>query len=302
MNLIPVFAMATVLATAVPVNGQDTAADEVVVKLGAMELRSSEVKKMLDGQPREVREQLVQSAPALDRLVRTEVFRRTLLAEARTKGWDKRPEVIAQMERAREQALLSSYMSEIAKPPASYPSEQELTEVYNANQAEFAVPRQFRVAQIYVAVPKDAPKADAERLRLKAEDIAKRVQGKDADFAKIAQANSDHKPSANQGGDLGWLNEKDMIPEVRMQIVLMAKGETSKPLRTEHGWHVIKLLESKLESVRPLAEVRAQLIPVLRQRRAQENERKYLDELVDKTPLAVNEIALGKLRATLGKP
>ncbi|MFN0040751.1 MAG: peptidylprolyl isomerase [Burkholderiales bacterium] len=301
MRFIPVFAMATLLAVANPVSGQD-AADEVVVKLGATEIRISELRKILDAQPREVREQLAQSAPAIDRLVRTEVFRRTLLAEARVKGWDKRPEVITLMDRAREQALLSSYMNEIAKPPASYPSEQELTEVYNANQAEFAVPRQFRVAQIFVSVPKDAPKADGDRLRLKAEDLAKRAQPKDADFAKIAQASSDHKPSANQGGDLGWLNEKEMITEVRTQVALMVKGDVSKPLRTEHGWHIVKLLDTKPESIRPLADVRAQLIPVLRQRRAQEIERKYLDDLVDKTPLAVNEIALGKLRATLGKP
>lgn len=276
------------------------AVDDVVAKLGATEVRLSDLRRLLEAQPKEVRDQLLASPPALDRVVRTEVFRRALLAEARTKGWDKRPEVILQMERAREQVLLSSYMGEMARPPAEFPSEQDLTAVYNANQAEFTVPKQFRVSQIFVALPKDAPKAEVDRLRKKAEDISTRAQAKDADFARLAQANSDHKPSAAQGGDLGWLVEREMIPEMKSVIPLLIKGDVPKPVKTEQGWHVVKLVDTRPQSVRPLAEVRTQLIPVLRQRRAQELERKYMDDLVDKTPLGVNEIALGRLRNAAG--
>ncbi len=268
-----------------------------MAKIGATEVRLSDVRRLVDSQPKEVRDPLLASPQALDRLVRTEVFRRALVAEAKTKGWDKRPEVAAQMERARDQALLASYMTEVAKPPADYPTEQDLLAVYNANQEEFTVPRQFRVSQIFIAVPKDVPKTEADRLKKKAEDIALRAQARDADFAKFAQANSDHKPSAAQGGDLGWLVEREMIPEMKAAIPSMAKGEVAKPVRTEQGWHVVKLVDTKPQSVRPLSEVRAQLVPVLRQRRAQELERKYMDELVDRTPVAVNEITLGRLRA-----
>ncbi len=276
--------------------------DDVVAKLGAAEIRVSDLQKLIDAQPPEVRDQLLKSPPALDRLVRTEVYRRALIEEARTKGWDKRPDVAVQMERAREQVLLTSYMNELTKPAAEFPSEQELAAAYNANQAEFALPRQFRVAQIFVAVPKDAAKADAEKLRKKADDIAKRAQSKDADFARLAQANSDHKASADQGGDLGWMAERDMVPEIRTLIPTLAKGEVGKPVRTEQGWHVIKLLDLKPASVRPLAEVRAQLAAAMRQRLAQENEKRYLDKMAEQTPVAVNEIALGKLRAAPGKP
>ena len=276
--------------------------DDVVAKLGSAEIRVSDLQKLLETQPPEIRDQLLKSPPALDRLVRTEVYRRALIEEARTKGWDRRPEVVAQMERAREQVLLSNYMNDLARPPADFPNEQELLAAYNANLAEFALPRQFRVAQIFVAVAKDAPKADADRLRKKAEDIAKRAQSKEADFARLAQANSDHKTSAEQGGDLGWLAERDMIPEMGTLIPTLAKGEVGKPVRTEQGWHVIKLLDLKPAGVRPLTEVRAQLIAAMRQRLAQENEKRYLDKLAERTPVAVNEIALGKLRATPGKP
>jgi parvulin-like peptidyl-prolyl isomerase len=290
-------AIAVLLAmlACLPAHAQD-AGDDVVAKIGATEVRLSDLRRLLDAQPKEVRDPLLATPQALDRLVRTEVFRRALVAEAKARGWDKRADVAAQMERAREQALLSSYMGEIARPPADYPTEQDLTAVYNANQAEFTVPRQFRVSQIFVAVPKDAPRAEADRLKKKVDDIVARLQARDADFARFAQANSDHKPSAAQGGDLGWLGEREMIPEMKAVIPPMAKGEVAKPVKTEQGWHIVKLVDLKPQSVRPLSEVRAQLVPVLRQRRAQELERKYLDELVDRTPVAVNEIALGKLR------
>ncbi|MEO8006257.1 MAG: peptidylprolyl isomerase [Betaproteobacteria bacterium] len=278
------------------------AGDDVVAKLGSTEVRVAELKRLIESQPKEVRDQLLASAPAMDRLVRTEVFRRALLAEAKAKGWERRPDVAAQIDRARDQVLLSSYVNEITRPPADYPSEQDVVAAYNANQAEFAVPRQFRVSQIFVAVAKDAPKADAERLRKKADEVAKRAPAKDADFARLAQANSDHKPSAEQGGDLGWLAERDMIPEIRAVIPQLAKGEVSKPVRTEQGWHIVKLIDIKAQSVRPLAEVKPQLVQALRQRRAQEMEKKYLDELADKNQLGVNEIALGKLRGAADKP
>ncbi len=276
--------------------------DDIVAKLGAAEIRISDLQKLIDTQAPDVRDQLLKSPQALDRLVRAETYRRALIEEARAKGWDKRPDVSVQMERARDQVLLTSYMNELAKPPAEFPSDSELTAAYNTNQAEFAVPRQFRIAQIFVAVPKDAAKADAERLRKKAEDIAKRAQSKDADFARLAQANSDHKASAEQGGDLGWLSEREMIPEMKTLIPTLAKGEVGKPVRTEQGWHVVKLVDLKPAGIKPLAEVRAQLAVAMRQRLAQENEKRYLDKMVEQTPMAVNEIALGKLRALSGKP
>jgi parvulin-like peptidyl-prolyl isomerase len=125
---------------------------------------------------------------------------------------------------------------------------------------------------------------------------------KEVDFAGLARVNSEHKASAEQGGDLGWLVEREMIPEMKALIPLLAKGEVGKPVKTEQGWHIVKLIDVKPQSVRPLLEVRGQLVVALRQRRAQELERKYMDDLVERTPLAVNEIALGKLRAMPGRP
>lgn len=267
--------------------GAAAQSDEVVAALGATELRVSDVKKLLDAQPPVVREQLLRSPAALDRLVRTELFRRVLLAEARAKGWDKRPEAIARMERAREQALVSAYVDELSRPAPGYPSETELRAAYEANKVEFTLPRRYRVAQIYVAAED------------KAAQLAQQARAPKADFAALARASSEHAESAARGGDMGWLADGQMLPEVARALGGMKPGEVSAPVRSASGWHIVKLLETREPETRSFEELRAELAAALRLRRAQENERRHYDELLRKSPIAVNEVALIKLRDSL---
>jgi peptidylprolyl isomerase len=275
-----------VLLLALPL-GAAAQADEVVAAFGAAELRVSDVRKLLATQPPVVREQLLRSPAALDRLVRTELFRRVLLAEARAKAWDKRPEAVERMERAREQGLVSAYMDELSRPAPEYPSEAELRAAYDANKAEFTLPRRYRVAQIYVAAED------------KAAQLAQKARALQADFAALARASSEHAESAARGGDMGWLAEGQMLPEVAGALAGMKPGEVSAPVRSASGWHIVKLLEAREAETRSFEELRAELAAALRLRRAQENERRHYDELLRKSPIAVNEVALIKLRDSL---
>jgi len=263
--------------------------DDVVAAFGGVEMRSSEMRKLLAAQPPEVRAQVLDNAAALDRLVRTELFRRALAAEARAKGWDKRPEAIERMERAREQALVSSYMDSLARPAADFPSEKELREAYEANRAELTLPRRYRVAQIFSAS------------RDKAEDLAKKARLAGADFDLLARNGSEHADSAARGGELGWIAEGQTYPEVARALAALKPGEVSTPVQSASGWHVIKLLEVREQSVRPFDEVRAELAQALRLRRAQENEQRHFDEMLRKHPIAVNEVALLRLKNELAK-
>lgn len=271
---------------------QAPAADEVVARLGSTEVRASEVRRLVEGRPPEVRRELLQSPELLGRLARTEVYRRALLAEAKAKGWDKRPEFVEQLERAREQLLVASYMNDVSRPPAGYPSEQELNEFYRANQAEFSVAKQLRLSQLYVSAEKDA-----EGAKRKAEELARKARDKAADFAALARVNSEHKPSADQGGDMGWIPEDGLVPEIRSAVASTGKGEIVGPIRSSEGWHIVKLVDTKPPSVRPLSEVRDGLVVALRQRKAQESERRYLDDLAARLNLSVDEAALARLRA-----
>src|SRR5512146_1815694 len=93
-----------------------SAADDVLGKLGAVQLKTDDVKTLLDGMNAAARARLAASRDNLDRLVRQELVRRELAEEARAKGWDKRPEVLQAMERARQQILISFYLNSLAQP------------------------------------------------------------------------------------------------------------------------------------------------------------------------------------------
>src|SRR5580765_6319114 len=77
----------------------------------------------------------------------------------------------------------------------------------------------------------------------------------------------------------------------------MNKSEISAPIRTANGWHIVRLSDRKPSSVRALPEVRDQLVASMRLRKAQEGERSYIESLVSKSSVAVNQVELQKLQA-----
>jgi peptidylprolyl isomerase len=271
----------------------------VVARMGDIELKADELKGILDGLPADARAQLAQSPQELNRIIRTEMLRRSLAAEARAKAWDKRPEVIAQMERAREQVLVTSYMNGVARPPESYPSEAEIKAAYDQNAASFAVPKQYRVSQIFVLAPPESDKAGYARAEKNANDLAAKVRAKNADFAAIAKASSEHAESAAKGGDMGWVAEDNLIPELREPVAAMKKGMIGGPVKAARGWHIVRLEDVKEASVRPLAEVRDQLVAALRMRKAQETEQAYLTFMTNKNPVNLNDAEVTRLQGTL---
>jgi peptidylprolyl isomerase len=76
----------------------------------------------------------------------------------------------------------------------------------------------------------------------------------------------------------------------------MTKGEVSAPIRSASGWHVVRLIDRKPGGVRPLAEVRDQIVASMRLRKAQEAERSYVEGLLSKAAVTVNQSELQKLQ------
>lgn len=267
--------------------------------MGTQQMRTVDLKRILDNLPPDARKRLATDLGALDRLLREELVRQNVLAEARQKGWDKRPEAQLLMERAREQALLQDYVNNLARPVAGYPSEDEIRGFYDASKANFTQPAEYQLAQIFIALGEGADNNAVAAAQKKAVDSAARVQRAQSDFGKVARETSDHKESAEKGGDLGWLPETQLIPEVRAVVARMTKGEVSAPIRSTSGWHVVRLNDRKPSVVKPLAEVREQIVATMRLRRAQEVERRYLEDLLSRAAVKVNQTELQRLQAAI---
>ena len=159
------------------------------------------------------------------------------------------------------------------------------------------MPRQFQLAQIFVAAPKESDKAAEDKAKKKLDDALGKLKAPNADFAAIARAEGE----AKDGGDLGWVAENQIRPEIKVQVVGLAKNAVSEPIRLDDGWHILKLLDTKAAYTRTLPEVRDQLVQQMRSERAAMMRRAYLAELLKQHPPILNELALSNLLDSVRK-
>ncbi|MCX6970892.1 MAG: peptidylprolyl isomerase [Verrucomicrobia bacterium] len=269
------------------------AADDVIARVGDQEIKATQVTPYLDNLTESDRAALLKNPAALSQAVRTLILQQILLKEAIATGWDKTPEVAEQLERLRQGAIAETYLQSIAKVPEGYPSEEEIKTVYEARKSDLQVPTQIRLAQIFIAAPKDAPKDAQDKAKTRIEDVAKAVKA--GDFAAVARDKSEERETASRGGEVGWLAETQIQPEIRSKVTSLSKGSVTEPIRLADGWYVVKVLEVKEAHTATLDEVKDQLVKLLRTERARANREAYLAKLQQQSPIALDELGLSKL-------
>lgn len=284
--LLPLLALLSVLP---PVRG----ADDVIAKVGAQEIKSAEVTPYLQNLSEADRAALLNNPAALSQAVRTLILQQILFKEALASGWDKTPEVVAQLERLRQGAIAETYLQSITKIPEGYPTDADVSALYEAKKSELQVPAQIRLAQIYIPVAKDAPKAEQEKAKARADQAAK--DSKSGDFAAVARDKSEARETAARGGEIGWLALTQIQPEIRSKVADASKGTVTDPIRLNDGWYVVKVLETKDAHTATPEEVKAQLVQALRNERMRANREAYLAKLQQQNPVALDELGLSKL-------
>jgi parvulin-like peptidyl-prolyl isomerase len=268
---------------------------EVVARLGMAEFTADSLSSFVRSLDPKLRSQALADRQLMTKLVGLELARIAVLNEAKAKKWPQRPDVVRQIERARDDAIYESYLGSVAAPDAGYPSEAEIQSAYELNRDSFMAPRQYRLEQIFIASPANAAKEAAAAAEKKAQDLARRAKAGGANFTDLARANSEHRPSAEKGGDLGWAAQTQIMPEIGGQVAGMDKGEISDPIRSAAGWHIVRMVDTRPAAPRPLSEVRQTLIAMLKTRKRQEKQQAYIARLLDKAPIAVNEARLRAL-------
>ncbi|WP_144152904.1 peptidylprolyl isomerase [Paraburkholderia sp. BCC1885] len=272
------------------------AQSDVIASAGQVSVTQSDIEKLVKPLSAENRERLAADPSRLDQVVRANLAEKAALAEAKAKGWDKQPQVQAMIEQAQREVIIRSYVTSVAAVPSDYPSDQQIQDAYDSNPGQFTAPRMVHLAQIYIALPPGGDAAAAERTRKQAADIAKQAHAGGADFAALAHAKSDDKPGAANGGDMGFLPESGLLPEVRTAVDKMKSGDVSGPIETRDGFHVIRLVDSHAPGLRPLAEVKEQIRTALRQQKQQQDAQAYMQKLAGSAP--INEDALRKALST----
>jgi peptidyl-prolyl cis-trans isomerase D len=142
--------------------------------------------------------------------------------------------------------------------------EADIERAYNDGIQQYSTPEQIRASHILL---KTEGKDDAA-VRTTADDLVKQARA-GADFAELARTHSEDEATAPNGGDLDYFGRGQMVPEFDLAAFGLEPGQTSEPIKTEYGYHLIKVVDKKPATMRALSEVRPQLVEQLGYERAQ---------------------------------
>ena len=155
----------------------------------------------------------------------------------------------------------------------------EVQTYYNQNIEQYQTPEQVRASHILLKTEGK----DEAAVRKQAEDLLKQAKG-GADFAQLATKHSEDEGSAKNGGDLDYFGRGRMVPEFEQAAFSMEPGQISDLVKTQYGFHIIKVVDKKPAETRSLDEVRTQITDQLRFQKAQQSiseQARALDAKID---------------------
>ena len=143
-------------------------------------------------------------------------------------------------------------------------SEDDIKTFYEQNLQRFSTPEE-PPSHILIAVNNEKTDADAKK---EADEIYKQLQADPSKFAQLAKSKSADPGSARQGGDLGFFQKGMMVPEFDNAVFSGKKGDLIAPVKTQFGYHIIKIVDVKPAQAKPLKEVRAEIEALYQQQAA----------------------------------
>lgn len=137
-------------------------------------------------------------------------------------------------------------------------SDEALQQYFRDHRAEFVAREEREMRHVLIAIAAGAGDEDVARAQAKADDLLAQLRG-GADFASVAQENSDDPGSAQSGGDLGWVERGLMVAAFEDAAFALPKGELSDPVRTEFGFHIIQVTDVRGGSDASFADMREKI-------------------------------------------
>jgi peptidyl-prolyl cis-trans isomerase C len=232
--------------------------DPVVARVNGQIIHRSDIEIALRTAP-----QQVQQAP-LEKVypqILGSMINATLLAQAgKSAKIDQNPVVKAQLQAAQTELVADAYVASISR---SQITEAKLRQSYDQYAKE--APQQEEISARHILVPTEQ----------EAKDIIEQLK-KGADFATLAKDKTTDPSGKSNGGDLGYFTKQDMVPEFANVAFALKKGEyTQTPVKTQFGWHVIKLEDRRQGK----AGTYEQVAPEIAQRMTQQIVATKLNEL-----------------------
>ncbi len=251
--------LALLMAAAAPLHAQD-AKDPVVAKVNGVEIHQSDLAL---AEQEAGRLPPMSEAAKKDYLVQFMADVLLVAKAAEDKKLDQTDEFKRKLAFDRKKLLMSDLMESAAKEAVT---DAALQKVYDDAIKQMGKQEEVHARHILIrAKPGDEKESEAAKKKIEA-IIAKLKSGED--FVKLAKEETQDPSGKANGGDLGYFTKDQMVPEFSKVAFDLKKGEISGPVKTQFGWHVIKVEDKRIKPPPKFEAVKDQLVNYV-QRKAQ---------------------------------
>ena len=222
---------------------------------------------------------LVQTPEGKKEFLDNLITRELIVKEAAAKGLDNNPEIKNRLEIIRKGLLVDAFLRQFIEERTKI-SDAELEEIYKKDPSKFGAGERIKVSHILVASEKEA------------KDILAKIN-KGEDFAKLAKKYSTDPGTKESGGDLGYFGKGQMDPNFEKAAFDLKKaGDLSGVVKTQFGFHILKLADKKTSEVKSFEAVKEEVKKKTIQSKQKESFELLVKGLKEKASISVNEAAL----------
>lgn len=247
---------------------------KVVAEVGKEKITLEEI----DGMIKELPQQYQATVASRKEMFLENVINQKLLyAEALNQNLDKDANVKKQIEEATKQIIIEGLLRREIEQKVQVPDE-DVRSYYDANKEQIKEPEKFRARHILVDTEKEA------------KDILTRLKAGE-DFATLAKEKS-KDPGKEKGGDLGFFSKGQLIPEFEQATLALEVGQISGVVKTQFGYHIIKLEEKQPAKERTFEEVKDSIRQMLLSAKQKECFEALLKDLRAKNKVVIHKEVL----------
>jgi peptidyl-prolyl cis-trans isomerase C len=242
-------ALALLLASAAPLRAQDKG--PVVAKVNGAEIHQSDLTVA-----EEEAGQLPPMSPdqKQDYLIQFTTDMMLLAKAAEDKKLDDAPDFKRKLDFIRNKLLMETMLQSVGKQALT---DEAMHKVYDDAVKQMSGEQEVHARHILIrAAPDDEKASKAAEEKMKA--IIVRLKNGE-DFVKVATEVTEDPSGKANGGDLGYFTKEQMVPEFSNTAFKLDKGQISDPVKTQFGWHVIKVEDKRVKPVPTFDEVKAQI-------------------------------------------
>lgn len=240
--------------------------------------------------PAEHREEFLSSKVRIRKLLENMLVYKTLAEQARKAGIGNEPLMKKRLELAADKLLSQEQINRFADSLKLPNFEPRVRELYKINTEKYTLPEKVHASHILVD---NQSRTDEEALKRAMEARAKALDG--MPFDALAQEYSDDPSAKENKGDLGFFEAGKMVkPFSDAAFAMGAPGEISEPVKTQFGYHIIRLHEKQAAKLRPFDEVKAEIANELREKYVADYRQEQIGKIISDPALKLYEEAVDR--------